>query len=304
MTNEVRLLARNPDAYSKFDQAIANSGIDYEMNPWSTDGLDCDLELLDELIGIALAHGVAQNTGDFARAFDCWAAVELRRAGFGHDEVWPREQMPRILSRELAMLLEIVSDGPRSATLRDHLRKWVATHSNSPRVAPTEAKVLGGVYRKQADVLIADWATGIELMVSTKTMLDSYGKNLRNRFEESFGDAINLRQRFPLGAFGFLFVVDNEVPQSDFVFLTNMLAKLVDAAGYDVTCLMLVDLEEKRIDRDSSVHRIPNELSHGRFFETLVSKVIDRTPAGRHAEVRRKRGLEVDTDAPDEAGID
>lgn len=38
-------------------------------------------------------------------------------------------------------------------------------------------------------------------------MLSSYGKNLRNRFEEAYGDAKNIRGRFPLVALGFLFLV-------------------------------------------------------------------------------------------------
>lgn len=296
-------MARNPDAYTKFDTIINAASIDLDLNPWGPDGLNCEIELLNSLVARALRDGLDQRSGAFAKAFDSWAAVELRRAGFPADAVWPRAEMPRVLTRELATLLDHVTSGrsaAKSSALKEELRNWLATHDRSPKVAPTDAKVLGGVYRKQADVLVADWATGVELMISTKSMLGSYGKNLRNRFEESFGDAINLRQRFPLGAFGFLFVIDTAVPHNDFVFLTNMLRKLVDAAGYDATCLMLIDLDAQSVATTADHHAVPDDLAHGRFFETLVSKVVDRTPANTHQHVRLLRGMEIDDSDEDE----
>ena len=297
-------VARLPDAYTKFDGAIAGYGLDYAESPWdAVGGFSCELGLLNKLLEIALRDRGDKNTGDFARAFDCWAAVELRRAGFPANSVWPREVMPRVFPHELSLLLERVTIGgsaKRSRELREHLSEWLATHDLSSRVAPTDARVLGGVYTKQADVLIADWAAGVELMISTKSMLGSYGKNMRNRFEESFGDSINLKQRFPMGTFGFLFAIDTGVPQGDFVFLKNMLTKLVDSAGYDVTCLMLVDVEAGILELDSKSHDIPANLRPEHFFLRLIESVLDRTPASRHGDVRARKGLEVDTD--DEAG--
>lgn len=284
-------MARKPDSFSKygFDDIIEARSVDYSMNPWGEHGLDCDFELLNRLIAKALETGVKQESGRFAKAFDSWAAVELRRAGFPADSVWPRQSMPRVLTNELVVLLEKLTPMVRA----EELRKWLEMNSNSSAVAPAEARVLGGVYRKQADVLIADWSAGVEVMISTKSMLGSYGKNLRNRFEESFGDAINLRQRFPLGSFGFLFVVDKDVPSSDFVFLISMLEKLVDSAGYDACSLVVVDLETKALD-ENRTHQVPTHLQPSQFFETIVQRVIDRTPASRHPLVRRFRGLDVD----------
>ena len=46
---------------------------------------------------------------------------------------------------------------------------------------------------------------GVEVLISTKAMLSSYPKSLRNRFEEGCGDAKSLRGRHPLAALGFLF---------------------------------------------------------------------------------------------------
>lgn len=264
-------------------------------SPWSGDQFTCDYALLHELIEIALEDGIDQKSGSFAKGFDCWVSAELRRAGFDGDQVWPRATMPRVLSSDLSMLLSSVTHGSQTAALREHLQKWVATHAKSSAIAPTEARVLGGVYRKQADVLITDWSTGVELMVSTKSMLGSYGKNLRNRFEESFGDAINLKQRFPLGAFGFLFAIDTGVPDGDFVFLVNMLSKLVDAAGYDAACLVLVDLETKKRATGTGSPQVPSELSPESFFSRVVHTCLDRTPASRHVGVRSLLGLEVDS---------
>lgn len=286
-------MPRDPDSYTQFDAILDAASTDEAKSPWKAGGLACSFDLLDKLIAQALRGGVSQNSGSFAKAFDCWCAFELRRAGFPQDAVWPRQSMPRVLSNDLVNLIEVVTPQARRAELRN----WLATNSNSPKVAPTEAKVLGGVYRKQADVLVSDWAAGIEVMISTKSMLGSYGKNLRNRFEESFGDAINLRQRFPLGAFGFLFAIDTGVQPNDFVFLDNMLRKLVDSAGYDATCLVVVDLDKRKVVRKSKTHNVPDDLSASRMFETLVSRVIDRTPADRHARVREKRGMPVDKGA-------
>lgn len=69
-------------------------------------------------------------------------------------------------------------------------------------VTPTDARVLGRAYDKQVDVVIARWDRGPELLVSTKTPVSSSGKNLANRFEETYGDAGNLRGRCPLAAVG------------------------------------------------------------------------------------------------------
>lgn len=51
------------------------------------------------------------------------------------------------------------------------------------------------------------WATGPELMVSTKRMDSSFGKNAANRVEESYGDAKNLRLRHPQAALGFVYAL-------------------------------------------------------------------------------------------------
>lgn len=101
---------------------------------------------------------------------------------------------------------------------------------------------MGRAYSKQSDVLIASWTAGVELLISTKTMLSSYQKNLRNRFEEGYGDAKNLRGRHPMAALGFLFVAGADIPDTSLAFGVDMLRKLIaERDVYDCACLLVID---------------------------------------------------------------
>ena len=135
------------------------------------------------------------ESGSFAGGIDAWVASEFRRAGFNADEVWPRATRPRVLPRDLVVLLDKLPAAP-GAELSRRL-------ANLPAGAPVDARVLGRAYEKQVDVVIARWDRGPELLVSTKAQLSSFGKNLPNRFEEAYGDAGNLRGRYPLAAVGY-----------------------------------------------------------------------------------------------------
>ncbi|WP_166356408.1 hypothetical protein [Phytoactinopolyspora limicola] len=52
---------------------------------------------------------------------------------------------------------------------------------------------------------MSHWSTGPEIMISTKRMDSSFGNNAANRVEESYGDAKNLRLRYPQAACGFVY---------------------------------------------------------------------------------------------------
>jgi hypothetical protein len=173
------------------------------------------------------------------------------------------------------------------ATMRQNVREFLVSHGRSAAITPVEARVLGRVYTKQADVLIASWARGVELMVSTKTMVSSYGRNLRNRFEESYGDASNLRGRFPLASLGFLYAVRANIPPSDLVFLMDMLSKLREPTGYDACCLLVLDWDGAN-EVTLRADLMEESLSPGRFFADLVTAVLDRTPVDHHVEVRNR----------------
>lgn len=207
------------------------------INPWRPDGsYQVDDRLLIQLL--TEATGTTQQSGIVAAAADVWAAEELRRAGFAEDEVWPRRTQPRILPRDVRNFVE---GGALTQALRAEVEARY-THPKARKALPAEGHVLGSAYTKQADVLIASWAAGVELLISTKTMLSSYQKNMRNRFEEAYGDAKNIRGRHPLAALGFLFVVGADVPENGLAFIIDMLRKLVrEPDVYECCCLIVVD---------------------------------------------------------------
>ncbi len=97
-------------------------------------GLPARLRLLEQLLTIPVTAGKGWATGALANGVDSWLAHELRRAGFTPDEVWPRASRPRILPRDIALLLEKL---PRQ--LSDEVRAKVMA---KPVVAPTDAKIL------------------------------------------------------------------------------------------------------------------------------------------------------------------
>jgi hypothetical protein len=253
-------------------------------NPWWSDGTyHPDLDTLAALL--AVAAGSAQTTGMVAAAADMWAAYELRRAGFNPDEVWPRSAQPRVMTSELSAL---VASGVLPRALAAELQQRLPQLT---RVAPSEARVLGGVYTKQADVLIASWPRGLELLISTKSMLSSYAKNLRNRFEEAYGDAKNLRARFPMAALGFLFLVGTDIPAGDLVFACDMLRKLqTEREVYDVSTLIVIDPTSPG-STSLDLGRVPDDLQVGRFLGQLCAAVTQRTPVDHHVHVRERRQL-------------
>jgi len=221
------------DRLSRFDRFLGRR--DGE-SPWSADGaFRPDWDLLRTLV--AEAAGSSQRSGLVAGAVDVWAAEELRRAGFPADDVWPRRTTPRVLPRDVKRLLDGAFPADMRADVEARFRQ-----PGARRALPAEAHVVGRAFRKQSDVLIASWEAGVELLISTKTMLSSYQKNLRNRFEEGYGDAKNLRGRHPLAALGFLFVVGADIPPASLDFAIDMLRKLArEDDVYDCACLLVID---------------------------------------------------------------
>ena len=212
---------------------------------------------------------------------------ELRRCGFQPDEVWPRRQKPRVLPREVGLFISSLPKSLREAAREQLLR--------NKTVAPSDARVLGRAYVKQVDVLVAQWSRGPELLVSTKSMVSSFRNNLPNRFEESYGDAKNLKGRYPLAAMGFLFVLRSTVLDEPGTFerAVDMLRKLSDEPDvYDATSVVLAEWSDESFDgvrlRQDAV---PVDLSTGRFLATLVERVLERTPVEMHVEVRERREL-------------
>ncbi|HEV8044532.1 MAG TPA: hypothetical protein VGP38_05080 [Rubrobacter sp.] len=244
-------MAANEAKLDRFDHLVP---VEPWANPWQPDGTYlADEDLLARLLSVAV--GTAQRSGIVAAAADVWAAEELRRAGFDVDEVWPRRVKPRVLPRDVRNFIE---GGALGKKLREEVEARL-THDRARRALPAEAHVLGAAYSKQADVVVASWAAGVEVLISTKTMLSSYQKNLRNRFEEGYGDAKNLRGRHPLASLGFLFIVGADIPATGLEFAVDMLRKLVrESDVYECACLLVID-GTQGVEEDEGEDRAPED---------------------------------------------
>jgi hypothetical protein len=238
--------SKKAEAWVFFDHIVARAAPGGKhSNPWiiSPDGKLCfepDYETLERLLGVPLHLKAETQSGVPALALDVWLSYELRRAGFEPDKVWPRPSNPRILPAAVAALIKALP-----GKLREQVRDRVSKNTSIPNVTSSSAAILGKNYLKQVDVIVTDWATGPELLVSTKRMDSSYGKNAPNRIEESYGDAKNLRLRHPLAALGFVFglrsdILQKEPKTADWLF--DLLAKLGrEDDAYHATCLVLME---------------------------------------------------------------
>lgn len=150
------------------------------------------------------------------------------------------QSIPRILPASVASLLQSLPRNIQQA-VADRVNKQASISG----VTSSSASILGKNYLKQVDVIITDWATGPELLISTKRMDSSYGKNAPNRIEESYGDAKNLRLRHPLAALGFVFGLRSDILQKEPAtaeWLFDLLAKLGrEDDAYHATCLVLME---------------------------------------------------------------
>jgi hypothetical protein len=277
-----------PDSFSHYDDLLAAAPL---SDPWAhaaaeTPAYEPDYRLLGELLTIPVQANALSVSGIFAKGIDSWIAHELRRAGFGMDEVWPRPRRPRVLPRELSILLE---------KLPTELRADLAARiERLPAAAPVDARVLGRAYVKQVDVCISRWDRGPEILVSTKAQLSSFRKNLPNRFEESYGDAGNLRARYPLAAVGFFFLqratILTDEPDA-FELAVDMIRKLRDrgdGTGYTTTGLLLVEWDDNEPPPAVRARPdlVPEDIAPPRFFGDLVRHVLEVSPIAHHVRVR------------------
>ncbi len=232
-------------AWAIFDRIVADAapgGV--HTNPWVRIGdrlnFVPDFRVLRKLLGVPLYLDAPSTTGVPALALDVWMSYELRRAGFDADAVWPRPTDPRIMPSAIAALLEALPQKER-LLIEQRLRR------SMKGVAASSASVLGKHYMKQVDVVMSDWDTGPELLISTKRMDSSFGKNAANRVEESYGDAKNLRLRHPLAALGFVYglrstILSTEPDKAEW--LIDLLGKLgTEDDAYHAVALVMIDYD-------------------------------------------------------------
>ena len=298
---------RTAEGWIEFDRLVAQCDT---SNPWSTaDGkqvLQPNYGLLEKLLAVPIALGLPTRSGMPAKAVDVWVAHELRRAGFDADEVWPRATVPRVLPREVALLR---TANTMTKRLQADLFERIDAGKVRDGITGADANILGKTYEKQVDVVIAQWARGPELMISTKRMDSSFGKNALNRIEESYGDAKNLRGRHPLAATGFLFVMRSTAfakERDTALRLMDLLEKLAqEPDAYDATGIIITEWQDRAghvvsddVDEGEALKvavqvrhdLIPTRLRPDLFLSTMISCVLDRTPINMHVEARLRRG--------------
>lgn len=227
-------------AWTLFDEIVATAPF-VDLNPWELDGGVAryvpDFETLCSLLGVPILLEAPSQSGVPALALDVWTAYELRRAGFHPDRVWPRASAPRVLPADVSALVESLP-----GSLRNQVNERLG-RGQSGGTASASANLLGKNYVKQVDVVMSTWQTGPEVLISTKRMDSSFGKNAANRVEESYGDAKNLSLRHPQAALGFLYglrstAFDQEKDVADW--LVDLLAKLGrEDDAYDAVALIV-----------------------------------------------------------------
>lgn len=159
---------------------------------------------------------------------------------------------------------------------------------------------------------MSHWSTGPELMISTKRMDSSFGKNAPNRIEEAYGDAKNLRLRHPLAAIGFFFgirsTVFSQAPMTAewIVDLMQKLSREDDA--YGATCLLPMEYSEYEggADHDDAGDQpveavlehlpavtvredlVPENVRTSVFLGRMIQQVLSATPVTHHVTVRER----------------
>ncbi|TDW26909.1 hypothetical protein [Cryobacterium psychrophilum] len=248
-------------AWIIFDRIIADASPNgVHTNPWRI--VDDkrqympDIGTLERLLGVPLYLKATVRSGARALALDVWLAYELRRAGFEPDAVWPRASHPRILPVPITNLLDALPKAERTKLLQRLTKKGAISG-----VTSSSASILGKNYLKQVDVIMTDWATGPEILISTKRMDSSYGKNAANRIEESYGDAKNLRLRHPMAALGFLIALRSDILVKEpliFEWLTDLVGKLgQEDDAYHATSLLLMDYGDDLVIDDEDDEEEP-----------------------------------------------
>lgn len=289
-------MATADDKLAAFDPILSEWKSSDSKPFWDSNNLpQLEYGKLLSLLEVPVRDGDKTQSGRFAKAVDLWIACELERAGFSEECVWPRASSPRVLDPEVS--------GAISALSR---RFGVSQSALNRKFGCADAYVMGSVYKKQVDVGMSNWLTGPELLISTKTMGSSFGKNMANRFEEAYGDVKNLRERYPLAAHGFFFLVESSICEepNSLNKAIHMLRQLSrDGDVYDAVCLMPVswscydcELDSKGMEfkpeitiPDEMRDVIPGELSCEHFFTVLIDKVLECSSIDSHQGARALR---------------
>lgn len=303
-------MADDGDVLTDLDPILAAE--DLSQSPWVDGEFRPNMDLLRRLLQVPISGEKAdvQESGRVAKALDAWVAHELRRSGFPSGAVWPRATRPRTMPADLDPVVAAVEKAhERLSEFEERLGRYAekaaqkgTTHSppslyqvrpaieaiRSSLPGSANAEILGRFYVKQVDVAISSWQRGPDVLVSGKTQFSSYLNNKNNRYEEAVGEGKNLRDRHPLAAMGFAYLVRSNIfdEKGAFEYLKNQLARLRKPDGFfDATMILALDWDDESLTLEP-VSDPTEDLTASRFFEDLISAVLDYTPVGVHAEVR------------------
>lgn len=140
---------------------------------------------------------------------------------------------------------------------------------------------------------MASWPSGPEILISTKTMGSSFGKNMANRFEEAYGDAKNLKSRHPSAAVGFVFLVHASILEepANLKKAVSMLEKLqAEPDVYDSVCLLIAQWDKEGASLIQRVAGVPQNLSPEVFFVKMVGVTLSHAAPDQYAEAREQFG--------------
>jgi hypothetical protein len=293
-------------------------------SPWDPNGnYEPDYECLQALVEVTVRNGKAfkPQTGALAAATNVWVATELRRAGVDPDRVWPRSTSPRVMPWDATAAAASLKRHTKPHALR---KKWgvsnqltgadleivqrktiealLAEIGKGPGVPPdpatrrlkNPANILGAHFPKEIDVSMARYDRGLELGVSTKTMIREPTKNIPNRREEASGDLLNIRRRFPLSVFGYFFLLEAGIAETaaHFEKVVDMCRKVTlstpgdEANAYDASCLMVVELQQSPPRVEVEVAASPGDLRASRFFDKMLDALMTRSQADDHHAAR------------------
>ena len=269
------------DAYTPYGELIENLGLDSPL--FEKGSAYPSYNQLEALLSLAAVAGKSAQSGDVARALDMWIAAELRRAGFAPDAIWPRSVMPRALDPSVLSFIQKMTPAVAEKCCRDLPERYKST----------TVSVMGAAYAKQVDVGMATWPSGPEILISTKTMASSFGKNMANRFEEAYGDAKNLKSRHPFAAVGFAFLVHADILNEPGAFAkaVSMLEKLqAERDVYDAVCLMVAAWDDSGARVVRPCAGVPDDLFAERFFSRIVKLTLSHASPDVHMATRKQLG--------------
>jgi hypothetical protein len=151
-------------AWPLFDAIVKDAPFRH-LNPWeAADVYRPDYETLTRLLGVPLLLNADTTSGVPALAFDVWVAYELRRASLDPDAVWPREEAPRIIARDI-----IDFTNAQLSKTKSEIWERVRGGGSFNGTVGASANLLGKNYVKQVDVIMSHWSTGPEIMKSTSS---------------------------------------------------------------------------------------------------------------------------------------